>query len=206
MDHQLGPWEAAKQRFLLDLPEDQQAFFKQWLSNEKSAAKLQDEVQRLGTKNEAVRKMKPFINGLKGLDSIISPLAGLDAHGIVTLVWGSVKVLMTLATTAIEFFESITEFLQSVGDDLSLFHEYQSLYSKHGTSRFNASLQEVYATYLHFCSRVMMFFNSSKWKKFKESTGLGRSKHSSNFEIAVSAVKIACSRAKSEVDLAEKRA
>ena len=106
---------------------------------------------------------------------------------------------MTLATTAIEFFESITEFLQSVGDDLSLFHEYQSLYSKHGISRFNASLQEVYATYLHFCSRVMMFFNSSKWKKFKESTGLGRSKHSSNFEIA-------CSRAKSEVDLAEKRA
>ncbi|KAI9746075.1 MAG: hypothetical protein M1818_000756 [Claussenomyces sp. TS43310] len=203
---ELGSWEASKQRFLQDLSSEDRMLFKQWLSDAKSQDRLEKEIRDLERKNERVGKMKPFIEGLSGLDSVISPVADLVPHGIGVMLWGSVKVLLTLATTAIAFFESVAEFLDDIGHELGLFRAYEPLYSKHGSPRFNASLQRVYSSYLYFCSTAKDFYTSSKWRKFVVSTGLARRKHSSNIDLAVAEVKVACSRAKAEVDLVEKQA
>ncbi|KAJ9604258.1 hypothetical protein H2200_011092 [Cladophialophora chaetospira] len=201
----LEPWEASKQRFLQTLSREDRAQFNLWLDDKKASEKLKDEIGKLETKNKSLGRLKPFVEGLKGLDSIISPVAGLDAHGIVTLVWGGFKVLMTLADKAIAFFEAIAEFLEDIGHELGLFREYEHLYSKHGSLRFNASLERVYSSYLFFCSSAKTFYESSKWRKFVESTGLSRRKHSSSIDLALAEVKAACARARAEVDLAERQ-
>lgn len=198
-----GPWEAARQQFLQDLSPEDKAVFKQWLRDGKSPTTLKQEIDALEKRNQAVGKMKPLIQGLRGLDSIISPLAGLDAHGVVTILWGGTKVLMTLAETAMKFFETITDFLEDIGHQLGIFREYEALFSKHGSERFNLQLHRVYSSYLYFCSSARTFYLSSKWRKFLESTGFSRRKYSSNVDLAVAEVKTACSRAKEEVDLVQ---
>ncbi|KAK6064701.1 nacht domain protein [Seiridium cupressi] len=202
---QLGPWEASKQKFLRELSPEDEKQFRQWLNDGKSTKRIEDEVRALAEKNANFAKIKPFINGLNILDGLISSLAGLEAHGIVTLLWGSIKIFMTLATKAIKILESISELLDDVGQQLDLFHQYESLFSKHGSSRFNPSLQRVYSTYLYFFSTARNFYQSSGFRKVKESVGLTREKHSSHVRFALEEVKRACLQAKDEVELADRQ-
>ncbi|KAI1325778.1 hypothetical protein F5Y16DRAFT_256285 [Xylariaceae sp. FL0255] len=194
-----GPWKAAQERFLQDLSDENRSQFREWLKDRNSTTRIQDEVQQLEKKNQHISKLKPLVEGLQSLDSIISPLTGLDSHGIATLIWGSVKILMSWAVKAIEFLEGIAEFLGSIGYQLGLLKEYQTLFSKYGSERFNSFLEGVFSKYLFFCLAAKNFFESFKWYKSF------RSKHKSEVSLAVEELKHACGRAVEEVNLVDRQ-
>lgn len=83
------------QRFLQDLPpEDKDCYEK------KSADKIRQDIETLKQQSGSgswMTRMKPLCDGLQQLDYVVSPLAGLDAHGVVAIIWGSVKVFLLVS-------------------------------------------------------------------------------------------------------------
>lgn len=91
----LGPWEISMQRFLQDLPPEDRGYYVK-----KSADKIRQDIETLKEQTDSkswMARMKPLCDGLQGLDYVVTPLAGLDSHGVVAIIWGSVKVFLLVS-------------------------------------------------------------------------------------------------------------
>jgi len=90
-----GPWEISMQRFLQNLPPEDRGCYEK-----KPADKIRLDIETLKQQSGSgswMARMKPLCDGLNQLDYVVSPLAGLDPHGVVAIIWGSVKVFLVVS-------------------------------------------------------------------------------------------------------------
>lgn len=94
----VDPWVNAKDNFKKSLPPGSQLnnFTSSRSDVNKEIKKLQDDNN---SKTQAcLEKCKPFFDGVRSLDEVISPIAELEPHGIAAVVWGSVKICLNVSS------------------------------------------------------------------------------------------------------------
>lgn len=108
---QLDAWLISKESFLQNASREDRRTFMQC-----SPAEVQREIERLqkdttGPVGACLRKLTPFFDGIQSLDSVISPIASLEPHGIGALLWGSVKICLDVSLSMYK--ESCTTYKNS---------------------------------------------------------------------------------------------
>ncbi|KAH8707014.1 hypothetical protein GQ44DRAFT_818027 [Phaeosphaeriaceae sp. PMI808] len=175
------PWEAARAKFLEALSEEESARFKnatlENLFYDASAAQ----------KGHAQKSRSWLVQ--ERLSSLVDSVAdygkALDVYSntyglIMSPIWGSLRVVLHIASEAGKFQEKIVEMFAQIGDLLPRFHIYQALFTNH--ERLLVALSVAYLDVLRFCVRTKDFFKRTKqsmvplsivlkgaWKPFRTS-------------------------------------
>ncbi|GME48457.1 Zinc finger protein [Neofusicoccum parvum] len=204
----IEPWLIAKENFWKGLSREQQKAFP--LPRPETVKRDIDELQRnTNSKTRAcLMKCSPFFEGVRSFDAVISPIAGLEPHGIGALVWGSVTICLNLIKEYTEVFTKIEDFLTGVGDQLGRLEVYKDLYKTKTPTRLSSALVRVFEKYLAFFSHVKEFLEASKFKHVKDSFGFSR--HDNNkqqlVKLSMELVTAECENAVAEAGVAEAQA
>lgn len=153
-----------------------QAFFETLSPNEKElfkatrlAEQLLDEVEladRIHQDRSISRKvsqtMKPFLDGI---DQYGKALDVLSNSGSLFLcpIWGSIRIVLHVATELREHFEKISSMLQQIGLHLNSLRRFPHLYPNN--DRLAPAMVDVYRTIFRFCTEARDVFKKVSAKK-----------------------------------------
>ncbi|KAK6508347.1 hypothetical protein TWF506_010441 [Arthrobotrys conoides] len=98
-----------------------------------TAEDLELEVTVLQTRHKRLSKtlkiatcIEPLVSFLKRHSDSVDTFVQANPFPA-ALIWGSIKVLLNLASYHIHYFENLVRMLQKLGDDLEIFREYENL-------------------------------------------------------------------------------
>ncbi|KAI9857597.1 MAG: hypothetical protein M1813_008189 [Trichoglossum hirsutum] len=175
------PWQLAKERYAEDLSKEEKAIF-----NGASAASLEtyfydasatEKINQANSKSRALLvKIQPFIASIEEYGKALDVYANITPL-ILGPLWGSIRVVLHLASSFEKYFERIVDMFERIGDVLPRFRAYQSLFSNH--IRLLHALSQAYFDIIHFCSIAKCVFQKAKrsaggvslkflWKPFNE--------------------------------------
>ncbi|KAK6333311.1 hypothetical protein TWF718_011128 [Orbilia javanica] len=148
-----------------------------------TAEDLELEVAMLQTSHKKLSKtlkiatcIEPLVSFLKRHSDSVDTFVQANPFPA-ALVWGSIKVLLNLASYHFHYFESLVRMLQQLGDDLEIFRKYEDILKK------SIPVQEILATvyydifmFLHkakqvFAKRGSLLFARTLWKSFQGDFG-----------------------------------
>ncbi|KAH7069754.1 hypothetical protein BKA63DRAFT_88377 [Paraphoma chrysanthemicola] len=197
------PWEAAKARFLEGLPAHQAARFESAsLENifydASIAQKKHTQASRSWHHQERLSSFFDSVNEYGKAMDVYSNTYGL----IISPIWGSLRVVIHIATEAGKFQDSIVEMLAQIGDVLPRFQIYQMIFKNH--ERLLVVLADVFLDVLNFCVLTKDFFLQAKksliplcivlkgaWKPFRR-----------QFDVYMIAFRNHCKRVEKEAHMA----
>ncbi|KAH7372281.1 hypothetical protein BKA66DRAFT_551263 [Pyrenochaeta sp. MPI-SDFR-AT-0127] len=162
------PWETARARFLDGLsPNDAARFNSATLENvfydTSVAQKKHAHDHKSWLRQERLSSLADAISEYGQAMDVYSNTYGL----IICPIWGSIRVLLHIASEAGKFQENIVEMLAQIGDILPRFRIYQVLFKKE--ERLLVALTDVFLDVLNFCVLAKNFFTQAK-KSLSKST------------------------------------
>jgi hypothetical protein len=120
------------------------------------------------TSRKVMQTLDPVLKGLEKYGSALDVLAQADPNGILTLVWGSMRVLLAVAKGFTKYFDELTKFLGDIARPLSRLQDYGHLIPE-STGLQNA-LRNVFVEFIKFIMKTRRMFvdktNKSNTRKF----------------------------------------
>lgn len=154
----IAPLERAKQRFLADLPDQQRHLFQTaGLENVYyTASNTLSEHCAKSHFSKSLAKIQPLMNALKQYGRALDVYANSSSI-FMSPIWGSVRVLLAIASSATEYLDGLLNAFERVGRALPLFHAYEDLL-KDDLHIMNL-LVDAYTEVLGFCLEVKISFS-----------------------------------------------
>lgn len=151
--------------------------------------------------------MQPLIDWLARFGSALDVFANVDPHGVLSLVWGSLKVLMVLAKDFQQWFEDVVVFLEQIPAVFHRLEAYEKLFV-HSLS-LRTALSKVYLELLDFVNATAGVLRKEKHsplgrvgiKVFKETLWKD---HKATFGRRTSRMKDLCDETEREAALASR--
>ncbi|KAF2870424.1 hypothetical protein BDV95DRAFT_81231 [Massariosphaeria phaeospora] len=151
------PWEAAKQKFLEALSEEDIKRFKDaTLENVFYGASSTQKKHAHGSRSWAIQeRLSSLVDGIDDYGKALDVYA--NTYGLIlSPIWGSIRVVLHIAREAGKFQDKLVDMFVRIGDALPRFRIYQTLYRKH--ERLLAALSAAYLDILRFCTHTKDFF------------------------------------------------
>ncbi|KAH6891508.1 hypothetical protein B0T10DRAFT_313468 [Thelonectria olida] len=120
----------------------------------------------------AVKRLEPFINGLKEYAATVEVFVQVKPE-ILGLIWGPLKFLLQVSSSLITAFEKVVKVLADIGHALPQFQKYASLFHENdGVNRvmclFYVDILELYKILLDFMeNRRLNVFLESLWPNIR---------------------------------------
>ncbi|KAK6512251.1 hypothetical protein TWF481_001141 [Arthrobotrys musiformis] len=174
------PMHRAFCRFYAKLSPDERNKYK---NAQITAEDLEFEVERLQANHKKLSKslriatsIQPLVSFLQRHESSVDTFVQANPFPA-ALVWGSIKVLLNLASYHIHYFESLVKMLRKLGDDLDIFRQYESLLRE--SVPVQRALEEVYFDIFIFLAKARKIFRKrgsllfarTLWKTFQRDFG-----------------------------------
>ncbi|KAL1884089.1 hypothetical protein Daus18300_000200 [Diaporthe australafricana] len=119
---------------------------------------------------KALQKMKPLLNVLDGFAVFAGNIASLDPHGIASIVIGSFRIVIQLASGCMSEFEKISSSFGYIHNELGRLLAHEKRFEAQPSKRLNNALYEVFKAYWAFFEDVYLLLYSVKHHRPK---GLG---------------------------------
>ncbi|KAI3399725.1 hypothetical protein diail_5792 [Diaporthe ilicicola] len=160
---------------------------------------------RESTSLKALERVKPLLNALNGFADFAGTLASLDPHGIASIVVGSFRIVIKLASGYMSAFEKISSSFGSIHDELSRLLAHENRFKAKPSKRLNNALYKVFKAYWAFFEDVYSLLYSPKRHRPR-----GLSSHLKNFvtghvaevESHINGFQELCDTANKEIQLA----
>ncbi|KAF3933382.1 hypothetical protein ABW19_dt0205873 [Dactylella cylindrospora] len=123
---------------------------------------LESNATRNGRPRTSIQKLEPIISQISNFAAIIALCNGADP-ATTGLVWGSLKVMLDLASRADDKVEKIVDMLGELSLSLPRFRLYEETIPMN--KDLETALVDVYAEMLCFCARTIKFFRSNPHSK-----------------------------------------
>ena len=156
---------------------------------------------------KAMTAIKPLLHGLDRFGSALDVFAQADPQGVLTLVWGSLRIVLAFAKQFNQYFEDLTSFLGQVSAPLGRLQEYEKLAPN--SERLGKALYGAFARFLGFTLKTRRIF-LDKANRTKILDRFGRvlkkdpwRKYTSEAKNDIDEIKRLCDEAREEADLAE---
>ncbi|KAK6527448.1 hypothetical protein TWF694_004437 [Orbilia ellipsospora] len=125
------------------------------------AQHLESNATRNGRSKSQIQKLEPIISQISNFAAIIALCSGADP-ATTGLVWGSLKVILDLASRTGDTVEKIVDMLNDLSLSLPRFRLYEQTIPMN--KDLETALVDVYAEMLCFCARTIKFFRSNPHK------------------------------------------
>ena len=205
----LDAWARARDKLLE--ASDLTAEEREWLRST-TAEMVVAEVERLDAQHadkswsrKTMGAIRPLLHGLTRFGPALDVFAQADPQGILTAVWGSLRLVLTIANQFNKYFEDLTSFLGRIAAPLGRLQEYEKL--SPDAPRLGRALYAVFARFLDFTLRTRRMF-LDKANRTHVLDKFGRlfkkdpwRKYTSAVENDVSEIRQLCEEAREEVDL-----
>ncbi|KAL9113656.1 MAG: hypothetical protein Q9187_007585 [Circinaria calcarea] len=177
-------WARARRRYTEDLSGSEREIFDNAslenvfysASAMQNAHQAQSITRRLGT------KLQPLVAAIDQYGKALDVYANVSSLVLVPL-WGSLRVVLHLASEFHKYFERLVDMFVRIGDVLPQFREYEKLFPSH--ERLVQALSKVYLDILEFCTDAKAVFRKGKrpfmstfsvpfkllWKPFNQQFG-----------------------------------
>lgn len=147
------PWINARVRFCEGLSDDERKIFEstslQTLFYSSSTA--QRHHQENSRVRELSRKLNPLVEALNDYGQALDVFSNTFALYI-CLIWGAVRVILTILRGFEKYLTTIVGFLEHIGDILPRLTQYQALFAN--DQRLLQSLTDTHFVILQFCCEV----------------------------------------------------
>jgi hypothetical protein len=123
-DNSEDPWALAKARFLEDLePHEKELFNNATLENiyYSTSNTNRDDAEKSKTRG-VVRKLGPLVSAIESYGSAFDAFAQISPQYLLP-IWGSIRVVLVIASSYGKFCEKIIDTLGRIGDILPRFRE-----------------------------------------------------------------------------------
>lgn len=163
---QTDAWTRARDRFVEDLSDDEKAAFNSTYSLEEvfySASAAQKLHQDKSKSLAYISKIQPLIKAIQQYETALDVYSNASSL-IMCPLWGSMKVLIKIASDFGKYLEKIVDMLKMIGDALPRFRAYEKLFSTH--ERLIQELSMAYLIVLRFCIEAKAIFRNAKRSKF----------------------------------------
>jgi hypothetical protein len=127
-----GPWELAKSRFLEDLePHEKVLFNNATLENiyYSTSNTNRDDAERSKTRG-IVRRLGPLVSAIESYGGAFDAFAQISPQYL-SPIWGSIRVVLVLASSYSKFYDKIVDTLSRIGDILPRFREFEAVFLFH---------------------------------------------------------------------------
>ncbi|KAI4122971.1 MAG: hypothetical protein LQ341_007249, partial [Variospora aurantia] len=156
-----------------------QSFFETLSPNEKElykattlAGQLLDEVKRADQihKDKSVSRrvaqaLKPFLAGIDQYGKALDVISNASST-VLCPIWGSIRVVLHLASEFGEYFEKISSMLQQIGLHLNSLRRFPRLYPHN--ERLETAMVDVYRVIFRFCTDARNVFKKVSDKKISQ--------------------------------------
>ena len=151
----LDPWKQATARFLASLSEDDRKLFDTaFLANLESLFYKSSDAERAYQTGKIQRVVQPFVDVLKQYKDVLDTFS--DCNELMKPIWGSVLVVLTIASAYGDFFEKLTSMFGKIGQVLPNLRDYERLFQN--DQRLINHLANAYFVILEFCIEVKTVF------------------------------------------------
>jgi len=156
---ELDPWQNAKNRFFDKLSaEDRKTFDTATIEDlEKLYYKANNAETAYQTK-KLQNVIQPFMDGLKQYKDVLSVFVGTAS--VLRPIWGSLLVVLTIASAYEKYFEQLTAMLGKIGRNLPNLRSYEKLFQE--DAQLVNHLTNAYYVILEFCIDVKVTFESNQ--------------------------------------------
>lgn len=103
---------------------------------------------------KAMNKLQGFLDLFTRFEQAIESFANADPWGVLSLLWGSVRMCLIVLKDFSELYEVLVEFFIKIQDDVGRLTAYEVLFGE--SKRFNLALCAVFESLLDFCSWFRM--------------------------------------------------
>lgn len=164
----LDPWQNAQNRFLDRLSEeDKRTFNAATIEDLEMLYYRADNLRTAYQTNNLQRMIQPLMDGLKQYKDALNAFVGISS--VLKPIWGSVLVVLTIASAYEKYFEQLTTMFGKIGRSLPILKEYGELF-KEDLQLFN-HLTNAYYVILNFCIEVKEDFNTQQISMAKPKAG-----------------------------------
>jgi len=155
----LDPWKQATARFLASLSEDDRKLFDTAsLANLENLFYKSNNAERAYQTGKIQRVVQPFIDVLKQYKDVLDTFS--DCNELMKPIWGSVLVVLTIASAYGDFFDKLTSMFGKIGQALPNLRDYEQLFQN--DQRLMNHLTNAYFVILEFCVEVKTVFEKKQ--------------------------------------------
>ena len=154
-------WTRARRRYIEDLSQNELELFNNaTLENVFYTASARQKVHHAhSTTRHLGTKLQPFVAAIEQYGKAFDVYANASSL-ILGPLWGSVRVLLHLASEFQKYFDKLVDMFVRIGDVLPQFRVYEKLFSSH--ERLVQALSEVYIDILKFCADAKAVFRKGR--------------------------------------------
>ncbi|KAH7360225.1 hypothetical protein BKA65DRAFT_180824 [Rhexocercosporidium sp. MPI-PUGE-AT-0058] len=165
-------WEQARTRYMQDLsPKEKEIFANATLDNIFHSARDAFLAHESSSSSRTfITKLQPLIESIAQYGSALDVISNA-ASLVLCPLWGSLRVILHLASQWGKYFERLVEMFAQINDILPRFRTYESLYSNH--PRVTSAVSKVYLDILNFCTLAKAVFRKGAKSPFLTTVGIG---------------------------------
>ena len=112
---------------------------------------------------KVMRFLEPVLSGLEKYGPAMDVLSQADPQGILTLTWGSIRLLLAVAKGFNKYFDDLMEFLRDIARPMARLEAYGVLVPQ--SQRLQTTLRDVFVDFLRFMHRTRRMFVDKKNKE-----------------------------------------
>ncbi|TVY59373.1 hypothetical protein LCER1_G001100 [Lachnellula cervina] len=152
-DDSFDPWKIAIARFLESLDEKSRENFNEATPGNLfyCVSKVEREDREAIKARSAIRQIYPLISAVKDYGKALDVYANL-ASPYLAPIWGSIRVVLVIASSHAKFYSRILDVFSRIGDILPRFRDYQRIFNGKKHQRFTLSMSKAYLDIITLCT------------------------------------------------------
>lgn len=109
----------------------------------------------------AIQKLGPLVNAIENYGKAVDTTAQVTPFHP-SPIWGSIRVLLLLASTHGKFYDRIVDTLSRIGDILPRFRGYERIYGRRKHQRLAKILSNAYLDIINLCAQFRKLLREQK--------------------------------------------
>ncbi|TGO88249.1 hypothetical protein BPOR_0174g00020 [Botrytis porri] len=180
------PWLIARDRFVEKLDRAERALF-----NEATPENLyykSSNIQKVDQKNSktraVLRSLGPLTKSIQDYGAAMDTFSNI-APLYLAPIWGSLRVILVLASSHGKFYDRIIDTFARVGDILPRLRDYQAIFDQEKHPKFTQTLSAAYLDIIVLCSKFKSILNGQNSSFVKRLTSPLSTSHGAQLDNAV---------------------
>jgi hypothetical protein len=164
-------WVAARSEYIAGLDEEERRLFEDATPENLlfNATTAQTSHEQASQSRAIFRRLKPFLSVIESYGAALDVYSNIYPLAL-ALIWGSLRVMLHLATNFNKIFDRVVDVLERIGYVLPRFRDYERVFGSH--PRVIRALSAAYLDIISLCSEINPFIRSIQNSRIKSFTKL----------------------------------
>ncbi|KAM0136395.1 hypothetical protein ACHAP3_004625 [Botrytis cinerea] len=162
------PWLIARDRFIDQLDPAERALFNEATPENLyyKSSNIQKADQKISKTRGILRSLEPLMKSIQDYGAAMDTFSNI-APLYLAPIWGSLRVILVLASSHKKFYDRIIDTFARMGDILPRLRDYQAIFDQQKHPKFTQTLSAAYLDIIVLCSEFKSILTGQKSSFFK---------------------------------------